>query len=94
MSKEYYRIKIADRRKDIVSLRAKIVKIKDEKKRRIASLTHSIKNTTSKSSKETYRKQKIAELAKYDKEQESIKKKIEGLKKEIEAFRASLANSK
>jgi hypothetical protein len=32
MSKELYKSKIADKREDIVALRAKIVRVKDEKK--------------------------------------------------------------
>lgn len=61
MSKEYYKSKIADKREDIVSLRSKILRIKDEK-RRMESLANSIKKTTSKSSKESYRKQKYPTL--------------------------------
>lgn len=94
MSVEYYRKKIADKREEIVSLRAKIVKIKDEKKRRLESLSHSIKVTTSASSKESYRKQKISESEKYAKEEDSVKKKIESIKHEIEGLKKSLANCK
>jgi len=94
MSKEYYKSKIADKREDIVSLRAKIVRVKDDKKRRMESLAKSIKNTTSKSSKESYRKTKISDSAKYVREVDSLKKKIESVKKEIENFKSSLARLK
>ena len=70
------------------------MKIKAEKKRRITSLTQSIKNTSSASSKETYRKQKISESEKFVREEESVKHKIESVKHEIESLKRSLANSK
>lgn len=94
MSKEYYRKKIADKREEIVSLRAKIAKVKTEKKRRITSLAQSIKNTSAPSSKENYRKQKISESEKFAREEESLKKKIDGVKKEIDSFKRSLASIK
>lgn len=94
MSKEYYKSKIAARREDIVGLRAKIVKVKDDKKRRMESLAKSIKNTTSKTSKESYRKQKISDSAKFDREVDSLKKKIDGVKKEVENFKSTLARLK
>lgn len=94
MSKEYYKNKIGDKREDIFSLRSKILKIKDEKKRRMESLANSIKKTTSKSSKESYRKQKISDSVKYAREIDSVKKKIESCKKEIENYRSYLAKLK
>lgn len=94
MSKEYYRKKIADKREEVVSLRAKIVKIKVDKKRRITSLTQYIKSTSSISNKERFRKQKISESEKFVREEEYVKKKIEGIKHEIEGFKRSLANIK
>ena len=94
MSKEYYKSKISDKREDIVSLRAKIVRVKDNKKSRMESLAKSIKNTTSKSSKESFRKTKISASAKFVREVDSLKKKIESIKKEIENFESSLARLK
>lgn len=94
MSKVYYKKKIAEKREEIVSLRAKILKIKDEKKRRITYLTQSIKNTSSASSKESYRKQKISESEKFAREVDSLKSKIESVKHEIEGYKSSLASIK
>ena len=94
MSKEYYRKKIADKREEIVSLRAKIAKIKTEKKSKLTSLSQSIKNTSSPSSKENYRKQKISESEKFAREEELLKKKIDGAKNEIDSFKRTLANIK
>lgn len=94
MNKEYYKDRIADKRKDMVSLRAKIVSIKERKKSKMEYLTRSIKNTSSKSSKESYRKQKISEAAKYVREIDGLKSKIESVKKDIENLRSSLAKAK
>lgn len=94
MSKEYYKKRIADKRIEIVTLRTKIVKIKADKKRKITSLTQYIKNASTASNKATYRKQKISELERFTREEESVKKKIESVKREIEGLKKSLANSK
>ncbi|MDO5608246.1 MAG: hypothetical protein Q4G08_11430 [Capnocytophaga sp.] len=94
MSKETYKKRIEDYRKKMVSLRANVDKLKEEKKKRIEVITRQIKNTTSKNSKETYRKNKISTSAKYDRDIESVKKKIEALKKDIDKIRKLLANVK
>lgn len=94
MSKESYKNTIANKRKDIVSLRAKLVKVKEDKKRRMEALSKYIKSSGSASSKEIYRKSKISESAKYDHEIESLKIKIETVKKQIEQTKKSLASLK
>lgn len=94
MSKESFKNIIAIRRKDIVSLRAKLVKVKEEKKRRMEALSKFIKNTSSALSKESYRKSKISDAARYDREVDSLKNKIEGVKKQMEQTKKSLANLK
>ena len=65
MSKELYRKKIADKRQDIISLRARIDKLKQDKKKRMDYFTRNIKSTSSVSSKENYRKNKVKESEKY-----------------------------
>lgn len=94
MSKEQYKYAIANKRVTIVSLRAKIVKVKGDKKRRMEDLSKKIKISSSPSNKESYRKSKITESARYDREVDSIKKKIEGVKKEIESLKKNLARLK
>jgi len=94
MSKESYKITIANKRKDIVSLRARILKVKEDKKRRMEYLSKCIKNAGSPSSKESFRKTKISDTLKYDREIESLKNKIEVIKKLLEQTKKSLANLK
>ncbi|MDY0904532.1 hypothetical protein [Pedobacter sp. CFBP9032] len=94
MSKDSYKNMIANKRKDIVSLRAKLVKIKDDKKRRMEALSKYIKSTSSASSKESYRKLKISGSARYDREIESLKMKVETAKRQIEQTKKTLANLK
>ena len=70
MSVEYYR-------KRLIDLRAQVAKEREAKKRdneRYASL---IKNSSSTSSKASYRKQKVDHAASHDRRIESLKKEIE-----------------
>lgn len=94
MSKESYKYLIANKRTEIVSLRAKLVKVKGDKKKRMESLSKNIKSAISASSKESYRKSKISESARYDREVDSLKKRIEGVKKLLEQAKVSLARFK
>ena len=94
MSKELYRKKIADKRQDIISLRARIDKLKQDKKKRMDYFTRNIKSTSSVSSKENYRKNKVKESEKYTRDIDNIKKKIESIKKEIEKYKKIVATSK
>lgn len=73
MSKEYYKKRIIDLRKDLE--KAKEAKKKDNE--RYASL---IKNATTPTSKASYRKRKIDVSASHDRKIESIKKYIEQAK--------------
>ena len=73
MSKEYYKKKIIDLRKDLE--KAKEAKKKDNE--RYASL---IKSDTAPTSKASYRKRKIDASASHDRKIESIKKYIEQAK--------------
>lgn len=82
------------KKQEIVSLRAKIDKLKEEKKKRIETLNRNIKSTTSASSKENYRKTKIKESDKYDREIENIKRKVDDIKKEIEYCKKMIASLK
>lgn len=93
-SKDYYRRQIESKRKDIVTVRTKIAKAKDDKKRKMASLAVSLKNTKEAGRKESIRRQKIAVVAQCDREVESFQKKIESLKRDIENLRASMARAK
>ena len=89
MSKEYYRKGIADKRKEIVGLRADITELKERKKSKMESLARSIKSATG-SNKEYYRKQKISEGERYNKDIERKKDKIEDVKKQIESHKKQL----
>ena len=93
-SKDYYRKQIESKRKDLVSVRTKITKAKEDKKRKMASLAVSLKNTKDASRKESIRKQKVSVVAQCDREVEGFQKKIESLKKDIEKLRASMARAK
>lgn len=93
MSKEYYRNQIAQKRKDVISLRAKIARIKEDKKRKMASLTASIKSASG-AFKESYRRQKVSESTRYDNEVETLKKQIESVKRNIENLKVSLSHQK
>ena len=93
-SKEYYRNQIDDKRAKIVSLRADIQKTKDEKKSRMDYLSRTIKSSSSQSSKENYRKMKIAEGAKFEGKIDALKNKIETINKEIDSLKKSLDKAK
>lgn len=94
MSKEYYRKRIANKKQDIIALRAKIDKLKEDKKKRMDYFARNIKSTTSASSKENYRKNKVKESEKYTRDIDNLKKKIESIKKEIDRYKKSMTNSK
>lgn len=94
MSKEYYRKMIAEKRMQIVSLRASIKRTKENKSARMKDLAARIRNTKIASSKESYRKKKISEAARFDRDVESYKKKIEGVKKEIENYKKRMSLEK
>ncbi|GIZ15081.1 hypothetical protein [Capnocytophaga catalasegens] len=94
MSKEYYRKRIADKKQDIIVLRAKIDKLKEDKKKRMDYFARNIKSTTSASSKENYRKNKVKESEKYTRDIDNLKKKIESIKKEIDQYKKLMTNSK
>ncbi len=93
-SKDYYRRQIESKRKDIVSVRTKIAKAKEDKKRKMASLAVALKNTKDTARKESIRRQKNAVVSQYDREVESFTKRIESLKKDIDNLRASMARAK
>jgi hypothetical protein len=94
MRKEYIRTQIANRRIEIVKLRAQLKKKKEEKAKKMKDLAGRIRTTKIASSKETYRKQKISDAARYEREFSSIKKKIESVQKSIESYKKQLANAK
>lgn len=70
MSKEYYKNIIND-------LRARIQNEKESKKRDSEFYARMMKNATLRSSKDSYRKQKIDRAASHDRTIESLKKQIE-----------------
>ena len=76
MSLEYYK-------KQMVDLRAKLVREKEAKKRDNESYSSYIKNASSLSTKASYRKSKIDKAASHDREIEYIKRQIENCKESI-----------
>jgi len=80
MSLEYYK-------KQMVDLRAKLDKEKEAKKRDNERYADLIKNTSSPSSKASYRKSKIDHAADHDRHIESIKHQIENCKENIDRER-------
>jgi len=76
MSKEYYRKKIID-------LRASLEKEKEAKKRDNEYYARCIKNTSSPSSKASYRKSKIDHAASHDRQIDYIKRQIESAKESL-----------
>jgi hypothetical protein len=86
-STEYQKKMIAEKRKEMVTLRSKMAKIKGDKSTKMKDLAQHIKSTKIASSKESYRKQKISEALRYDREIASVKQKIEQVKKSIENYK-------
>ncbi|WP_274956971.1 hypothetical protein [Millionella massiliensis] len=80
MNKEYYK-------KRLVDLRAEVAKEREAKKRDNTHYTNLIKNSSSPSTKASYRKSKIDRAAAHD-------RRIEYLKKEIERMRDALKRCK
>jgi hypothetical protein len=80
MSKEYYK-------KQIVDLRAKILKEREAKKRDNENYARNIKNATSPSAKASYRKSKIDRAASHDRTIESYKRQIESCKTSIQRLK-------
>ena len=76
MSKEYYR-------KRIIDLRASLQREKDAKKRDNEYYAERIRNTSSPSSKTSYRKSKVDRSAAHDRTIESIKRNIESAKEQL-----------
>lgn len=76
MSKEYYKKKIID-------LRASLGKEKEAKKRDNEHYANLIKNSSSPSSKTSYRKSKVDSAARHDRNIESIKRQIESAKESL-----------
>lgn len=73
MSVVYYR-------KQLIDLRAKLKREKEEKKRHNAYYADLIRNSSTPSSKASYRKSKIDRAASHDRTIESIKRQIESAK--------------
>ena len=80
MSVEYYR-------KQLIDLRARLQKEKENKKKDNAHYAALIKRTSQASSKAAYRKSKIDKAASHD-------RAIENLKKQIESAKANLAKAR
>ena len=80
MSKEYYR-------KRIIDLRASIAKEKEAKKRDNEYYARQIKNSSSPSSKASYRKSKIDKAAYHDRQVEYYKRQIESAQQSIKRCR-------
>ena len=81
MSVEYYR-------KHLIDLRGKLQKEKDAKKRDNEHYADLIKNSSSASSKASYRKSKIDRAASHDRTIESLKRQIESAKDSLARERA------
>ncbi|MEI8085685.1 MAG: hypothetical protein WCG93_05670 [Paludibacter sp.] len=80
MSKEYYK-------KQIVDLRAKILKEGEAKKKDNENYARYIKSASSPSSKASYRKSKIDHAASHVRSIESYKRQIESCKSSIERLK-------
>ena len=80
MSVEYYR-------KQLITLRAKVAKERENKKKDNAHYAQMIKSTSSATSKVTYRKNKIDKAAAHDRQ-------IDSLKRQIESAKAALARER
>lgn len=76
MSKEYYRKKLVD-------LRLAMTREREAKKHDNAYYAERIKNTSSASSKASYRKSKIDTAARHDSKIESIKHEIERTREQL-----------
>ena len=76
MSKEYYK-------KQIIDLRADLLKEKEEKKKDNEYYAKLIKSASSPSSKASYRKNKIDKAASHERNIESIKRRIESAKESL-----------
>jgi len=76
MSKEYYK-------KRIIDLRASITREKEAKKKDNEYYARMIKNASSPSSKNSYRKSKIDKAASHDRQVEYLKRQIESTKESL-----------
>lgn len=76
MGKEYYK-------KRIIDLRASLAREKENKKKDNEYYARLIKNTSSPSSKSSYRKSKIDKAASHDRQIEYIKRQIESAKESM-----------
>lgn len=73
MSVEYYK-------KQLISLRERVAKERENKKKDNARYAEQIKRASTTSSKATYRKNKIDKAAYHDRQIESLKRQIESAK--------------
>ena len=73
MSKEYYK-------KRIIDLRADIAREKEAKKRDNENYSRYIKNSSTPSTKASYRKSKVDAAARHDRQIEYLKRQIESAK--------------
>lgn len=80
MSVEYYR-------KQLITLREKVAKERENKKKDNARYAQMIKSTSSATSKASYRKSKIDRAASHDRQ-------IDSLKRQIESAKAALARER
>lgn len=80
MSVEFYK-------KQLIDLRAKLVKQKESKKKDNEYYARVIKASTSASTKTAYRKSKVSKAASHD-------RMIESIKKQIETAKANLARAR
>ena len=76
MSKEYYK-------KRIIDLRASITREKEAKEKDNEYYARMIKNASSPSSKNSYRKSKIDKAASHDRQVEYLKRQIESTKESL-----------
>lgn len=91
MSKESYRNRIAALRSQIVSKQEFLRKSREEKKKKMATFSNSIKNASSQSAKAALRKQKLVEQISYDNRIDTYKRAIEGLRQQVLSNRESMA---
>lgn len=93
MSKESYRNRIADKRNEIITLREKLSRKRDEKKRAMSNLACNIKNATG-TTKENYRRSKVTTATRYDNEIEHLQDLIERANGDLSNLKEQLAHER
>lgn len=94
MNKAYLRQQIANKRKEIVDLKAKKTRLTEDKKNRLESIARSLKHTTNANNKSTYKKQQVDIRVKFANDSEQIKKQIANIQEQIKKLQEQVKNAK